>query len=175
MSKINMKQKKVIIGTLVILLLFVGAFFIFKYEKDSSSRSQDNQVNYNPPTEEEQKAADTQKEKNLQREQIDESSPQTQNANIVIVDASQYENIVEVRAYVSNLYENGGKCTATLTNGNLTVRKASDAFKDATTTQCGAIDIPLSEFSTKGNWNLKVSYSSGSSNGESENKNVSIK
>jgi hypothetical protein len=38
----------------------------------------------------------------------------------------------------------------------------STAFSDATTTQCGKIDTPITRFATKGVWNVSVSYLSNS-------------
>lgn len=173
MKKLKFKNKKVLIGSLIVVLLLAGSALAVQYYKDDSAAN-DDATSYSPPTIDEQEAADTQKERNIQREAADKSTDKPQTANIVIVDANQYDNTVEVRAYISNVYEDGGKCTAILSNGSATVQEASNSFKDATTTQCGAINIPVSRFPAKGNWQVKVSYSSQTVAGESETKNISI-
>lgn len=173
MKKLKFKNKKVIIVSLLVIILLAGSVFAIQYVKNDSDPNKD-ATSYSPPTIDEQEAADTQKERNIQRETADKSTDKPQTANLVIVDANQYSDTVEVRAYVSNIYEDGGKCVATFSNGSSTVQETSDSFKDATTTQCGAINVPVSKFPAKGSWQVKVNYSSQTVTGESEVKNISI-
>lgn len=128
-----------------------------------------------PPTKEEQQAADTQKEKNIEREQIDTNNQATKTAEVVLVDAGQYSDTIEVRAYIANIYEDGGTCTVTFTKDSQTVTRTSKGFKDATTTQCEPFNIPRSAFPSAGDWQLKISYTSNTSTGASASQAVNVK
>jgi hypothetical protein len=174
----NTAPWKVLAVVLVVAALGAGAFVLKDHSKNSDSKISEkpravNSVDYSGPTEEEVASGDKQKAENVERDNQPNTPPHT--ANVVVVDGSQYNDTVEVRAYISNIYEDGGECTATLTNNGPTITETSKAFKDATTTQCGTIDIPRSKFATAGDWQLLVTYSSASVTGTAAAKTVTIK
>jgi GH25 family lysozyme M1 (1,4-beta-N-acetylmuramidase) len=175
MKDFRHNRKKIILVILLVVAVLITAYFIVIRDNNNQGDKPrpTNTINYDGPTEEEKKAGDIQKEADKQRQEINNSAP-PQTANIVIVDSSQYDSTIEIRSYVSNVYEDGGTCKATLTNGSKTVSKTSTAFKDATTTQCEPIDIPRSEFTSTGDWKLVLSYSSSKIQGET-NGSVRIK
>ncbi|MDB5175748.1 MAG: hypothetical protein JWM81_606 [Candidatus Saccharibacteria bacterium] len=168
-KKHSSNKKIVILVAVIVVAALAGTALAYKNSRhvDSVVRAP-NSVDYGGPTKQEQAAGDAQKDANKAREKIDAQTPATTTtpASVILVDSTQYDSTVEIRAYVSNVYEDGGTCTATLTSGSAKVTKTSTAFKDATTTQCGAIDIARSEFSTAGTWNLTLVYSSPTSTGQ---------
>lgn len=165
------KKKKTTLLVVLIVVIIAGAFaYAQMRNKDTGNDS----INYNPPTKDEREAADSQKEKNIEREKTD-NRPISQNAEIVVVDAHQYDDTVEVRAYISNIYEDNGTCTVVITNGGQTVSKDTKGFKDATTTQCEPFDIPRSAFTATGDWQAKILYSSETAKGESTAQIINIK
>lgn len=146
------------------------------YQKTSDTNSEVNKVNYNPPTEDERKTGDKQKEETVQ-EEANRNSPPEQNkssANVVISDAAQYENVVEVRSYVSNHYEDG-TCTFKLVQGGQVVEKTTQAYRDVSTTICNNPLFNRSQFPSPGNWQITVTYSSAGAQGISEPKTVTIR
>lgn len=166
-------SKKPFIIALIAAVVLIGggvwAYSYFSNDSENNNTRNVNEINYDPPTEQEQKAGDEQKEQLTK----DEQTPQTNDVQVAIVDANQYDDTVEIRAFVQGIIE-GGTCTATLTKNGQTVTKKTDAFIDATTTQCGNLNIPRSEFPSAGEWSLKVSYSSESHAGTSEEWKVTI-
>jgi hypothetical protein len=133
-----------------------------------------NQVDYSGPTSAEKDAGNDQKQAVIQRDTVDSGSTPSK-ANIVLVDSSQYDDVFEIRGYVSNLFENDGFCTATLTKaGYNSVTKKVSASSSATNTQCQTVDIPVTEFPAKGPWQLTVSYSSAHASGATPVKAVTI-
>ena len=149
------------------------------------SRTNNQNPEYTPPTKEEQVAGEVQKEKNIAEEkQIKEAekeaqqTPALKKAEVIVTDASFYQydgNKVEVRAYIANVYEDGGTCTAVFTQNGQTVTAKGAPFKDVSTTQCGAMDIPRSQFTAGGEWQVVVSYVSATASGQSAPKVVTIK
>jgi hypothetical protein len=133
------------------------------------------------PTAAEKKSGDAQKADNLEREKIDQSQTGTNNTsqkksvNPIITYADQADGNVEVGAFLSEIYENGGTCTLTATRGTNKLTAQSLAAKDATTTNCRVMSIPLSSFTVKGTWTLTVSYDSPTSSGTSSPKDITIK
>jgi hypothetical protein len=162
---------------ILIFLLVIGLCYLLLIKKDNSTPVTSD-VNYNPPTQEEQSAADIQKQDNVQRENI-ESTPKPANspagdAQVVLVDANQYGNIVEARAYVANKYEDDGSCTLTLTHGSEVITKTTKSFKDAKTTQCTPFSVDRSELKGSGSWTAKINYKSEASTGESRTQEFSV-
>lgn len=176
--KQNVSRKKTLLIAIVcIAIVGIGTFFLVssRNNSDTGDTRPVNSVDYSGPTKEEQKAGDEQKAINEKEEEAIKNNPTPTNANIFIVDASQYDDTIEVRAYISNILEDGGTCTATFTRGETSFTKTSTAFKDATTTQCGNMTIPRSDFSSAGDWRVTVSYASSSMTGQSSPKTMAIK
>lgn len=156
----NSKKKLIIFSILLLVLLVVGAYFAYQWYDNKQDAQQPvrttNSINYDPPTEEEQKSGDEQKETITQQES--QKPPET--ASVAISNTSQSGNVVRVRAFVANAAEDNGTCTTTLTKGASVVSKTTQAFADASTTQCGAIDFTRSQFASAGTWQVKVTYTS---------------
>lgn len=177
-SMINIKKalkNRVVIILAVLSLAAIIAIPVWRNASDSSRDANEtaptNTVDYEPPSESEQSAGDKQKETNIKKDEAIKESPDTsQTANVVIVDASQYGDTVEVRAFVSNIYEDAGTCQLTFTQGSTTVTHSKTAFKDATTTQCGTFEVPRSEFPAGGEWNVQVTYNSNATSGQATQK-----
>jgi len=87
------------------------------------------------------------------------STSSTQTVTLQIVDASQYNSIVEVRAYANA--SDDGTCGYTFSNGTTSFTKTSQASAGPSTSNCNTIDVPTSNFSA-GTWSVKVEYQSTS-------------
>lgn len=174
-------KKFIIIAALVVTVLAVG-FYVGQddFRKGSSASERDissqvNKVDYGPPTEEEASAGDKQKRENIQRNQLEENTSKPNSAQVVLVDASQYGDTIEIRSYVANVFEDGGTCTAIVTkNGEPQITKSSTGFRDAKTTQCGTITIPRTALSSSGSWQVIVKYESSSASGQSSSSIIKL-
>lgn len=175
-------NKRVIVLILVGAALLIGGGAVFAYQS-LNNKTDDSDSIYSPATPEEKEAGNTQKEKNLdQDKQIDK----TKDANgliiadIVVTGAEQYrdeiggKNVIETRAYITNVYEENGSCAATYTLNGVVVFQKGEPFKDAKTTQCGAMDIDRSRFPSAGMWQLVVSYESSAAKGKTSPQDVKI-
>lgn len=98
----------------------------------------------------------------------------TKQATVVINDASQYDSSVEVRSYVEGVVETNGTCTITFKKGSQSVTKTTEPLTNPTYTTCAAISVPVSEFPSKGTWQVTVDYLSAQNKG-SATKNVEVK
>lgn len=87
--------------------------------------------------------------------------PPSDNVGVVIVDASQYDNIFEIRAY-ANATESG-TCSYTFTSGSKTVTKQTDANSGPSTASCNTLEVPVSELGI-GTWDITIDYASTSKN-----------
>jgi len=167
-----MKKKSIIFSLLILTALLVAiGIYLYNSSKPQVSNSDNQTINYDPPTAEEKNAGDKQKEKIIDssNEIITESEDKPDSANILIVDANQYEDFIEVRAFVENVIEDG-TCTYTFTKDSLELVKTSQAFADASTTPCIAISVSIEEFAESGEWRLVVNYASSSAEGSAETK-----
>jgi len=171
MSVIKTKNNlsKLLLGGLAVLLIIGGIVYgIFYYNKPPADG-----VNYSPPTEQEKQSGNEQKERNIEREKIDnapKNDGSVKTISLTVTDAAQYGDTVEVRAFSRDVYENGGRCTITFTRGASTVTSQSNAFADASTTQCGALDTARSKFPETGTWSYNLTYTSASSQGNATGK-----
>ena len=177
------RHQKTILITFVILVTAAagGTWFLLKNRNDSnntstkSSADSKESINYSPGTDQDQKDADQRKQEIAdQQNQNPEPTTGKKSVTPVIVDASQYGNEVEVRAYVPGIIEDGGTCTVTFTKGSLSVTKQSTGEKDATTTRCTNITIPRSEFKDYGKWNVSLSYSSSTTQGTASARTIEV-
>lgn len=63
-----------------------------------------------------------------------------------------------VSGYVSGVVETGGECTYTLTGPGPQVILSAEGFANASTTSCGAIEVPAGQLS-RGQWSVVLDYS----------------
>ncbi|MCU1527631.1 MAG: hypothetical protein JWP75_1394 [Frondihabitans sp.] len=74
---------------------------------------------------------------------------------------------------VSGLVDTGGTCTVTVTHGSSTVTQKFSASAGPSSTDCGAMSITSSKFTT-GTWNLTIAYSSPRAEGTSAVTQVTL-
>lgn len=175
--------KKILFLSVIILLVFGGFFgyrhFSSKSKTDkpatTSQQQQEQKIDLTPPTQEDTEAVNQHKDEISKNNQSTSSQNSGQKSvSIVVVDASQYDQQIEVRAFVSGVVENGGTCTYVFTNSTTTLTKQTKAAADATTTRCPTLNISRSEFSA-GNWSVTVSYKSTTAQGTSTAKSFEVK
>lgn len=177
-KKSRNKTKIIIITVAVATIILSGLAYL--YWKSNNQSLQNQNIDYSPPTTEQKDAGSraANKEEALKEDQPSPQpnapADQKKQASMTIVDASQYDQTVEVRAFVDNVVESEGTCTFTFTKGTATVTKTSKASPSASTTQCSMIKVASSEFASKGDWILTVSYDSTTSSGKSPERTVKI-
>ncbi len=171
-------KKKLLIALLAILLIG-GSVYVYQALRadDTNSPQDDSGINFGPPTEEEQRAGDEQKDRIVEEQENENSttqnSDQKQSANVIIVDADQYDDVVEVRAFISDHVQDG-TCFYRFTRNNQLVEKSLPAHADASTTICPNLEVDRTEFPTAGDWQLVVTYESDNAKGSSETKTITI-
>jgi GH25 family lysozyme M1 (1,4-beta-N-acetylmuramidase) len=177
----KLQKNKSTILLLIIALALIGAGSVFAYKKYVTDKptSQSDGINYSSPTDEEKEAGDKRKEEiddeEAQRQPDEEpTSPNLKKVSVIITDANQYDDVIEVRAFIPDHYQNG-TCLITFTKGTLKVTRSAPAYKDISTTICTNPKITRSEFSTGGEWQVNVAYKSSDAQGISESRAVTIK
>lgn len=182
MLKQNRSNKKIIVIIAVVLLVIGGgsAFALTRGDKTSPSKDKE-KVNLAPPTKEDAERVEENKQAVIKRQQDEKQAEQSgansdskESVSPTITYADQYQGQVEVGAFVSGVFEDGGTCTATFTNGSANFTKQVQAVRGANSVNCPVMQAPVSSFSPRGTWQVSVSYSSPSSSGTSESKQVEV-
>ena len=181
-SKLNRprpSKRTLLITCVLIVILAVGGFAYSRMRNDknptAASPESTEKIDLNPPTEQDKKDVEQHKDDIVkQQEEISKPQPSTKTVTPFIVDAGYYNNQVEVRSYISEIYESSGTCTVTLVKGGSRVVKQVQGVKGATTTDCPVTTVPRSELSV-GAWAVTVSYSSPTASGNSETRIVDVK
>lgn len=187
--KLSKKQtvwkKPVIIAATVVLLGAVGYILYAKQQSlwpftpSINTLTNDNyqKINYSSPTEQEKRDSQNAKKNNTNPEQnTDENSDSDSSKKTVsvMVNAGITGNNLEIRASTPSIIEASGTCTATVSNGVVTLpTKSSDAFMDASSSICRPIYIATSSLN-KGKWYVSVAYSSPSAQGISDKQVVTV-
>lgn len=168
--------KKIIIAALVIIVVLASAIFAYlQFQKRTDNTiAPTNTVNYEQPTNKEQAAGDEQKQINDRSTDQDGSDAKPTTADVRITDAGQYDDAVEVRAYIANVFEEG-TCTIKFTKGNENITRTTPAYPDSSYTICTNPTIRRSEFPSSGDWLVQVSFSSNSASGSSNSQTLTIK
>lgn len=176
-------RKRFLIG-LVTLVLLVSVLLLLEktqvinlYSRNEPVEvTEEEFINYSPPTDEERQAGDNQKDATLQDEEARKNAAeqQGQKATVIITDAGQYADIIEVRAFIPDYYQDG-TCTITFTKDSLTVTKDTPAYRDVSTTICTNPNFARSEFQEAGDWQLAVNYTTSGAHGSSASQTVTIR
>lgn len=162
-------KKKPVIILIGVILLIVAIFAGYKFV------TRDNAEEFSGPTAQDIKDAQDNKKNVEERKRIEEeaknASPdptQKRQVSPQIINASQSGEEAFVSASISGVFEDGGVCTLTATQGSRIVTKTAEAFADATTTSCTPFRIPVSEFANSGNWSVVIDYKSSAAEGVSQ-------
>lgn len=163
LNKRSVNKKHVAVVIAAVLLLAGASAYAMYYKSQqtlntagSSKDTPGNNIDYSKPTEND--TAESQDAKKNLIEQ--EKKPASSEVQVGIANYFVSDNSVEIRAFTPSVVEGGGNCTGILTQADKKVTSESEAFVDASTSQCRPIIIPLSSFSTKGTWKLQVHYKS---------------
>jgi hypothetical protein len=180
-AKNKKRTKRIVPLALAAVLVFVmlGGFYVYRNRDNNEVAQTPNEpqetINFNPPTEEDKKAVDENKDRLTEKQDQQNNPPAGGSVTPVIISASYSGDSVEVRAFVPGIVETGGKCTVTLTKDGDKVARTGDAVQNASTTDCVPIVIARNEFGSSGTWKVSVSYASAKSNGSSnQNSEVNV-
>ena len=152
--------KKLPLILLVTVIALTGYLYFNRSQNQPSSLSTENtsgdrpSINLEPPTPEESKSGNEKKIDIVKSDKL--TLPNT--ATVAIVDAAQYSDKIEVRAFVSNVIADG-TCTYVFRKGNNTIQKEMPAKADARSTPCLNLVFPASELPEIGVWSLTITYS----------------
>lgn len=165
MAKLNSRKKKIVLlASLAVVLVAVASFFLIKHFTKPEVPTTPSGVKLAPPTDQEKKDAEDNKEKILQEQQNNQNQTSgKKQVNVIITNASPDS----VNAFVSGIFEEGGTCTATFSQGSTVITRTSQGFGNASYTQCAPITPNLPNSS---GWSVTVSYSSNSAEGSSAAK-----
>jgi uncharacterized protein YxeA len=169
MNKLFGTKKRTVITLLVVLLIAGGGYFAW-HQNHKPKPLGVGEVNYGGPTEAEKKEAEDHK-KQLEKDQHNSQSSgnAAQNATVVIT----YLSSSEARGYITNVLEDGGTCTITLTKGSSKVTASSTGIMDVNKTTCGPMSISPGQL-TSGDWTAVLSYTSSKANGSSAPQKLSV-
>lgn len=169
-------KRRFFVAFLIILFLIMLGVFLYKQSQRSNtnnpvSANESEGLNLNPPTEEDIKEA----ENNKERLANSPSTTPTSNEKVtpIITSWGQANGKVEVAARVPGILEEGGLCTLTLKRGGETRTGSSNAMANVSEVSCGFIGIPRSSL-TAGEWSATVTYSSPQNSGTSEAKKIVV-
>lgn len=176
------KSKKLLIAIPAVVVLLALGYFGYAYASQSlwpfaaeETTQDDSNINYDPPTEQEEAASQDGKKNGAGQEtEVTEEDLQNISVGIAYAGFDDQEGVVDIRAFTPDVIESDGTCTATLTLNGQTVTASSKAFIDSTSSQCEPILIPLSEFPVSGQWQLIVDYASAKSKGTSATMTVEV-
>lgn len=179
MTKIKKSNKKaLIIGVVILLILAVCVALYLKNRHNNSeqvttSPTSQEEVNLNPPTEQDKQEAATHKEQLSQASGDPTPPPTNGKVTPVITSWGQSNGKVEVAARVPGILEEGGICTLTLKKGDVTRSGTSLGIANVSEVSCGFIAISRSTL-TAGEWSATVAYSSSKATGVSEPKTITV-
>lgn len=176
----SVNKKTVAFILFVIALLVAGGLFLVN-KKDQKSDTPVTGINFGPPTEQEKAEAEQHKEevrKRLEQEQNANNQPQSGTKSVTPLISSWGQNPdtnnLEVAGFIPEIYEDGGKCTLTLTRNGQTITKDSSAHKDVSRTSCQPFAISQDSL-TPGTWSATLKYASSTATGSSTSTTITVK
>jgi hypothetical protein len=178
----NAKEKKSKrIAALVLVALLVigsGTYLVLKNHSKNTKNTpitaqSEGKVNLSPPTQSDINDVNRHKEEIVQQDEAIKNNTQTGKIKTVplIITSSDAETRNRVTAYVTGVFEDGGTCNATATNGPQSISATSTGFENVSYTQCAPLE--WSQTLSSGNWSISVSYKSSTAEG-TQTKTVKV-
>ncbi len=185
----NTKINKKIIVCCAIFTLLIGTMFSVYYlnrepkktaQPVTAQTNETEPLNLAPPTNEDRQRVEDNKKRIIEQQDLSKSqqvntSGSKKSIKPTITYAQQYGQSVEIGAYVSGIFEDGGKCTATFKLGSSAFSKSVTANKNVSSVDCPVMSANASDFNPKGSWLVEVSYDSPTAFGVSEKRQVEVK
>lgn len=173
MAKKRIKAYYKLTALLAVICIGVGAYFLFGTNNKKSSLAptatptSTQTVNLDPPTEAEKTQTDQHKDDLTQSTTpTTPSTPTNSTSKKKVQPFITYVDTNTINSYVSGVLEDGGTCTATLTQGTTTIVASSSGFKNVSYTQCAPIDLSKESVGS-GTWSVVLKYSSATAEGTS--------
>lgn len=170
------KRFKIAALVVLVLLLLGGGLFLYhrSHHKMTSPTATGTkpEINYRPPTKEEKQAANDAKQRIVSDQKAADSAPTTSGTSGLkqVTPVISYASTETVNSSVSGVFEDGGTCTATFTQGATIITRTSTGFENVSDTQCAPITPDLPNTNP---WSVIIKYTSATSQGSS--KSVEIK
>lgn len=157
-------RKLVLIALSTLSILLLAGFGLAKILDDGSGQgtTAGEDASLKPATSEEKQESESRKEEIVEEQKSQnsaDSSSDIKSVTVVITEA----NSTGVRGYVQGIFEEGGTCTATATQGPQTITKTSTGFQNVSYTQCAPINWAPSL--SGGSWTVSLSYKSAAASG----------
>ncbi len=177
MTKKSTTKKTYII--IAAALLIVSGCGFYAYKRSQQQPAPASVKTYPGPTEEEKQEAQNNKEaliKSNEERTTPQTNPDGQKKSVtpVVTSAYQVDANITITAYTPGIFENGGTCTMKATKSGQEVTKTSEAFANATTTDCAPFLLKKADFPLVGDWSVVVSYSSPTAEGVSQSKTLTL-
>ena len=177
MKSPSYKAKKNLVFIIIPLILVVVVVIIFLIFRANSNKDQDATINYSPATQIEKQESEDKKEEIVKDNKNDIASannqPQNQQSVKQVIPVITNASSGSINGFVGGIFEDGGVCKATFTNGTSSLSKSSEGFKNVSTTQCTPIIMDKGLLSP-GQWSVTLSYASNTANGISTTKTFKV-
>jgi len=181
-------HKKLFVSAAIVLLAVAGMFaYVYAFHGNlfgwKSTQATPSTINYGPATSDQQKNGATIKSNGATSSSASGSdkppaptpipASTQKSVSVSITAANQNGSILQIRALIGAV-ENNGTCTLTLSQaGQQTITKTAATQALASTSTCQGFDVPTSELST-GVWHITITYDSPTLTGAAT-KDVTIK
>ena len=172
------------LAILVVIVALVVAFVLLRSPKAANKVAASNQsagpkINLDGPTVQEKQSGNNTKDVVIEQEKARNSTPTSDAAGKktvtpLITYADQHGDQIEVGAYVTGVFEDGGTCTLTLNKGSTKQTVSVTAVKDVSSVDCPVMVIKRSSLEA-GTWQTSVTYDSTTSQGTSTPGAVEVK
>ncbi len=139
----------------------------WKQKTSVNLENTDSEINYRPADQEVIEEGQKIKEEIIKKEEQSENqNPDSEKkiVSVTIVDAAQYQDGIEVRAFADKITEDG-ECTYGFSKNNDSFTRKMPAKADAASTPCAALNLKPEDFTQAGTWEVTVRYVSQNATG----------
>jgi hypothetical protein len=162
-------RKNKVLLAIVVLLVAGFIYWVAAIRPSKHASTPVGGVNYNPPSQQDKQAGEDAKKTVEDRSTGASQNSGLVNANVIITSLTTSG----VRGYVSNVFEDGGTCTLTLTKGTDKITATSTGVADVNKTTCAPISIDQSQLKS-GDWTAVLSYTSAKASGSSAPQKLTV-
>lgn len=179
------RKKKFVIGAIAAVLILAAGLYIFvakPFSRISAPQTTAqtnptrnvNDVDYSPPSPQDQALQDQQKDQIVQPPSNPSPSPSTITVSISRASQASPGEPLVIRAIVAGA--SSGTCTVTLTkSGQPTITKTFPITFAATYNTCDNSQINASDFSVDGDWQLQVTAQGGATTSAPATQTVAVR
>lgn len=178
-TKTKHKSLKYLVLFIAVVAVIAGVYIYVSGSKNTNNitSAKSGTINYGPPSQKDEQSESQIKQNDINSESKSNPSNNTPTNNSISLTISRVSQLsvggdVQIRTIITGT--DSGTCKVTFSNGSQSFSESYSVVVSATYSTCSNANVPVSNFSQSGPWNLAIIVTDGNNSSPSVEGSVNV-